>query len=159
MIVVDLGVDEGDGSSRDVNTTTLQQHSTEGSGKLPATGRWRNVPGKVQIDGSHPFCGIRVNSTILKVDSAGSADVHTPSLQQQIPQGRFQETSRNGAMEERSEKGLNLAAISPAAKHGRPHVNSRKLPATGRWGNVPGKVQIQLPHQMRNSSKFRNPQT
>ena len=80
MIVVDLGVDEGDGSSRDVNTTTLQQHSTEGSGKLPATGRWRKVPGKVQIRKSHITCGIRVNFAILKLDRVGSLDVNTSSL-------------------------------------------------------------------------------
>ena len=80
MIVVDLGVDEGDGSSIDVNTTTLQQHSTEGSGKLPATGRWRKVPGKVQMLESHSIRGIRVNFAILKLDCAGSDDVNASSL-------------------------------------------------------------------------------
>ena len=49
LIVVDLGVDEGDRSTTDVNTSSLRQHSTEGSGKLPSMGRWGNVPGKVRI--------------------------------------------------------------------------------------------------------------
>jgi hypothetical protein len=107
LIVVDLGVDEGDRSTTDVNTSSLRQHSTEGSGKLPSMGRWRKVPGNVQMLGSHSTRGIRVNFAILKLDRAGSVDVNTSSLQHQIPQ-----------------------------------VNSRKLPSTGRWGNVPGKVQI-----------------
>jgi hypothetical protein len=55
---------------------------------------------------------------------------------------QFQETSRNGAMGERSRKGSNLDAISHTAKHGRSNVSSRKLPATGQWKNVPGNVQI-----------------
>ena len=41
-------------------------------------------------------------------------------------------------MEERPRKGSNLGAISHTAKHGRSNVNSRKLPATGRWMTVPG---------------------
>ena len=47
-----------------------------------------------------------------------------------------------GAMGERFENGSNLAAISLTAKHGRLNVSSRKLPAMGRWKNVPGNVQI-----------------
>ena len=108
MIVVDLGVSEGHNCIFDVNTSALRQKiRREGSGKLPSTGRWRKVPGNVQMLGSHSTRGIRVNFAILKLDRAGSVDVNTSSLQHQIPQ-----------------------------------VNSRKLPSTGRWGNVPGKVQI-----------------
>jgi hypothetical protein len=47
-------------------------------------------------------------------------------------------------MEDTSWKGLNLAVISLAAKHGRSNVSSGKLSATGRWRNVPGKVQISM---------------
>ena len=96
--------------------------------------------GKRSNSGSHIKYGIRVNSAILKLDSAGSVDVYTSSLQQQIPQGRFKETTFNGAMGERSRKGSNLDAISHTAKHGRSNVSSRKLPATGRWKILPGKV-------------------
>ena len=34
--------------------------------------------------------------------------------------------------------------LTPPCEHGRLHVSSLKLPATGRWRNVPGKVQISM---------------
>ena len=39
LIVVDLGVDECNSSLVDPNTSSLRQHSTKGSGKLPSRGR------------------------------------------------------------------------------------------------------------------------
>ena len=108
-------------SRKGSNLTEISQAAKHGrsnvsSWKLPATGRWRNFPGKVQITMHLTIC-------------------QTWEIKRQ-----FQETSRNGAMEDTSGKGSNLAAMSPPAKHGRSHVSSRKLPATGRWKILPGKV-------------------
>jgi hypothetical protein len=74
LIVVDLGVDEGDRSTNDVNTSSLRQHFTEGSRRLPSMGRWGNVPGKVQIS------------------------LHLTTCQTWEIKREFQITSRNGAM-------------------------------------------------------------
>ena len=76
-------------------------------------------------------------------------DTNTSSLRWKFRNKLFLETSRNGAMEKRSGKGSNLAAISHTAKHGKSNVSSRKLPATGRWRKVPGKVQMLGSHLIR----------
>ena len=120
LIVMDLGVDECNGSLVDSNTTTLQQHSTESSGKFPATGRWRNVPGKLRI-----------------------------SLQSHMLPNMGDQTSVPGNFPQRGDARYFLEmfksrCISQSAKYGRSNVSSGKLPATGRWGNVPGKVQISM---------------
>ena len=84
-------------------------------------------------------------------------DVNTSSLPKRIPQKKVPGNSPQrpaagsfpelGAVEERSEKGSNLDTISlHPVEYGRTHVSSRKLLATGRWGNVPGKVQIRRSH-------------
>ena len=63
------------------------RRSRVSSRKLPALGRWGNVPGNgLNLDASH---------VILRTREIAS---------------QFQETSRNGAMEERSRKGSNLDA-------------------------------------------------
>jgi hypothetical protein len=132
LIVMDLGVDEGDGCSRDVNTTTLQQHSKGRSGKLPATGRWKNVPGKVRfsLKISLPEVHGRYKVSSGNLPAAAICKVIRP----------FPERGDGEAFRER----FKSRCISQTAKHGRSNVSSRKLPAMGRWKNVPGKVQISL---------------
>jgi hypothetical protein len=90
--------------------------------KLLATGQWKNVPRKVQISMYlTKACGI-----------------------QEITR-QFQETSRIGAMGERSGKRFKSRYISQKPENtGEYEVSSGKLPAAGRWRNVPGKVQISL---------------
>jgi hypothetical protein len=88
--------------------------------KLAATGRWGNVPGKVQISlQSHPLPNMGEHTSVP---------------------GNFPQRGDGRYFLER----FKSRCISQSAKYGRSNVSSGKLPATGRWRNVPGNVQISM---------------
>ena len=161
------------GSNLDaISQTAKHGRSNVSSRKLPATGRWGNVPGNgLNLDAISRNPANKGDCTSVPGNFPQRGDGRT--FRERFKSGcnltycqtweinrQFQETSRNGAMEKRSGKGSNLAAISHTAKHGKSNVSSRKLPAAGRWKKVPGNgSNTWIPHLLRNLSKFRNPQT
>jgi hypothetical protein len=93
----------------------------DGSRKLLATGRWGNVPGKVQIsmqshsrlwniwENTREFHETSRNEAMGESSRKGSIlDASHKSLRTWEIARQFLETSRNGAMEKRSGKGSNL---------------------------------------------------
>ena len=152
LIVVDLGVGEGDGwRVSDVNTTSLPKHipqekvpgnylqgGVEGMFRVgfkfrcnltscqiweirrqfqetSRNGRWKNVPGKVQIScQSHESSLIVVDLGVDEVDEGDSCaiDVNTTSLPKRIPQkkvlGNFPQRGDGRTFQERLQSRADL---------------------------------------------------
>ena len=134
-----MGGRSGKGSNlAAISPTAKHGRSHVSSRKLTAMGRWKSVPGKVQISmQSHSILWNMEEHMSVPGNFPQRGDGRTfrerfksrcnltPNCGIWENTGQFRETSRNGAMEKSSGKGSNP------------------------W----------IPHKLRYSSKFRNPQT
>ena len=120
LIVVDLGVREGDSCSIDVNTTSLPKHIPQ-----------QKVPGNYLQGRDGETFKERFNLDAISLQPVEYGGTHRSS--RKLPaMGRWKTVPGNGSNLEASHVVLRTREI---------HVSSRKLPAIGRWRNVPRKVQ------------------
>jgi hypothetical protein len=118
-----MGGRSGKGSNlAAISPTAKHGRSHVSSRKLTAMGRWKSVPGKVQIS-------MQSHSILWNMEEHMSVPGNFPQM------GRWKNIP--GKVQ------ISLHLTGPC-RHGRLQVSSWKLPATGRWRNVPGKVQISM---------------